>query len=258
MKTLRQLRHIPIIFSLFAAALLAAPLASAQQSTPDPQDPLRTITVSGTGRVTTTPDAANIAFGIEATNDDLKPAQDEVTQNATSLTAMLKEQGIEEKDIQTAHYEIAPIPEYDRDGNYVGVEQYQVRMAIVVTVNDLDTLGTLMDLAVDNGATYVGGVSMFVSDPDPLISQARQAAMEDARTKAEEYATGANAEVVAIISVDETSSPMPTEQEFAAPTDAGSADMSEERAAPVPVSPGETEIIVTVYTVWQIQPAAGN
>jgi uncharacterized protein YggE len=242
-----------LVLSVIALLLAVTPIASAQ--TPVPQEPLRTISVSGTGRVTAAPDAASIMFGIESRNEALALAQDEVTQNTESLTAVLLENGIAQDDILTSSYDVFPVNEYDRNGNFVGVDHYQVTLVLSVTVRDLDQVGTLLDAGVTAGATYVGGISFFVADPGPYMSQAREAAVTDARTKADQYAQLSGAIITGVFSIEETSAPLPAAQEF--DMAAAAAAPTEEASRSVPVSPGSTEIIVTIDVVYTIEPGNG-
>lgn len=241
-----------LVAAFFALMLAVAPLTSAQ--TPIPVEPLRTISVSGTGRVTAAPDTASVMFGIESRNEALALAQDEVTRNAEALTAMLLENGIAQDDILTASYDVFPVNEYDRNGNFVGVDHYQVTLTIAVTVRDLEQVGTLLDQGVTAGATFVGGISFYVADPGPYMSQAREAAVTDARTKADQYAQLSGAIITGVFSINETSAPMPAVQEFAM-QDAAAA--SDEVARSVPVSPGTTEIVVMIEVVYTIDPGNG-
>lgn len=243
-----------LVLVAFAIVLAATPLASAQ--TPVPADSLRIISVSGIGRVSAAPDAASVMFGIESRNEALALAQDEVTENAESLTAMLLESGIAEEDILTASYDVFPVNEYDRNGNFVGVDHYQVTLNLSVTVRDLDLVGTLLDEAVTAGATFVGGISFFVADPAPYMSQAREAAVADARVKADQYAQLSGAVITGVFSIQETSAPMPAVQEFDM-SDAVMAEASDSASRAVPVSPGQTEIIVMIDVVYTIEPGNG-
>jgi uncharacterized protein YggE len=241
-----------ILFA-FTMMLAAAPAATAQ--TPVPAEIIRTISVTGTGRVNASPDAASVMFGIESRNEALAVAQDDVTENAERLTAMLLEKGIAEKDILTSSYDVFPVNEYDRNGNFVGVDHYQVTLSLSVTVRDLDMVGTLLDEGVTAGATFVGGISFFVADPAPYMEQAREAAVNDARVKADQYAQLSGSIITGVYSIEEMSSPMPAAQDFPMMDMAESDSAGASRA--VPVSPGQTEIVVTIDVVYSIEPGNG-
>ena len=243
------------LVAFFALALFFAPLAGAQEG-PTP-DSLRLISVSGEGRVTAEPDTASVMFGIESRNEALALAQDEVSESAETLTAMLVENGIAEDDIRTSSYDVVPVNEYDRNGNFVGVEHYMVTLSITVKIRDLDQVGTILDEGVTAGATYVGGISFYVDDPSPYMAQAREAAVNDARTKADEYARLSGAIITGVFSLRETSAPAPAAQDFYMEDAVVAADSAESPARSVPVSPGTTEIVVNIDVVYTIEPGNG-
>lgn len=254
-KTGVWLRAVPFTLLTLALLVTAVPAASAQDSAPT-VDSLRLISVSGEGRVTASPDTARVMFGVESRNKELSTAQDEVTANVEKLSAMLVENGVAEDDIRTASYDVYPVNEYDRNGNVVGIDYYQVTLSLDVTIRDLEQVGTLLDQGVANGATYIGGISFFVDDPSPYMAQAREAAVNDARTKADEYARLSGAIITGVFSLDETSAPSPAAQDYVM-SDAVMASAPEEASRSVPVSPGTTEIVVTIQVVYTIEPGNG-
>lgn len=250
---IRKLR-IAAIAILASMSLIATPMVSASENyVPD-----RTIATTGTGIVNVEPDMASFSVGMEARNDDLKPAQDEVTEEANAITAMLLEKGVAEEDIVTSSYQVTPENKYDRNGNFVEIEHYVVRMSINITVNDIDLVGELLDQTVALGADYVSKISFSVSDPDPHIQEARKLAIADAKQKAEDYALGSDSNLTGLFSLYESTSPQPTARDAAAPTimSMEDADVSMEsaEAAPVDVSAGTTTIVVRIETVWTIEP----
>lgn len=249
-----RLRTIPLTLLAFAMLLIAAPAATAQDASPT-VDSLRLISVSGEGRITASPDTARVMFGVESRNKELATAQDEVTANVEKLSAMLVENGVAKDDIRTASYDVYPVNEYDRNGNVVGIDYYQVTLSLDVTIRDLEQVGTLLDQGVTSGATYIGGISFFVDDPSPYMAQAREAAVNDARTKADEYARLSGAIITGVFSLNEISAPSPVAQDYMM-SDAVMA-APEEPARSVPVSPGTTEIVVTIQVVYTIEPGNG-
>ena len=252
---IRKLK-LAAVATLASLSLIATPLVSAQDAgmLPEPQ---RTISTSGTGIVTVEPDMATFSVGMEARNEDLKPAQDEVTNEANAITAMLLERGVAEEDIRTSSYRITPENKYDFNGNFVEIENYVVTMSISITVHDIDLVGELLDESVALGAEYVSNISFGVSDPDPYIQQARQAAIADAKLKAEDYAVGSDSTLTGLFSLYESSSPQPTAKDggMDAPVMAEAAmDSSARESAPVDVSAGTTTIVVRVEVTWTVEP----
>jgi len=252
--TARFATLVPLVTAvLLAAGLLWAPGASAQTPVPG-QVELSTITVSGTGTVNVTPDTASVTLGVETQDKSLKVAQDDASTRIGAVTDVLIKAGIAKEDIQTSSYNVYPIPRYDDNGNYRGVQGYQVSTTLTVIVRDTDLLGSLLDEAVAAGANAVYGISFYVDDPSGPASRARALAVQDARAKADEYAEAGGVVIVGVHTIRETSAPAPKAQEYAV----GAADAESARAgAPVPISVGSTEIRVDVEIVFEIQQANG-
>ena len=248
----------PFLISVLVSIVALMPSVAAAQPTPVAGETIRTITVNGTGVVSTTPDTASVMLGIRSTNESLQTAQDDVTRRLTGVTQTLTEAGIAEEDIATAQYTITPIPEYDRNGNYKGIQQYEVSVGLTVTVHDLDLLGTLLDSTVNAGVNDVWGISMYVDDTSAAASEARDAAMADARARAEEYARAEGLLITGVYSINELSAPEPksTRMDAAMDVDYESASGAAE-AMPVPISPGSTEIRVDVQVVYEIEQGNG-
>jgi len=240
---------------LMGLALVFSPLVSAQTPESGQETVTRTISVSGTGVVKLDPDTASISLGVIANDESLEVAQETVTTGLAAITQSLTDAGIAAEDVQTTSYNVYPVPEYDRDGNYVGVERYEVSAGLTVIVRDIDSVGTVLDDAVEAGANNVWGISFYVDDPSSAASQARQAAVEDARAKADELATAGGMVVVNIVSINESFAPEATSREFDYP--AADMEAAGSGGSAVPVSPGQTEVRVEVQIVFEIVAAAG-
>lgn len=245
-----------LITMLALVALMATPFMAAAD---EPTEIIRTISTSGEGVVKVEPDAASFSVGIEARNEELELAQEEATNETNAIMEMLRGEGLEDKDIVTSGYQVEPVEKRDRNGNFVEIESYVVRVAITITVNDIEAVGGLLDQTVSLGADYVSRINFFVSDPDPYIQEARKLAIADARQKAEDYALGSNSDLTGLYTLYESSSPSPTARDSGAPEPAAEpmrADMSEaEKVNPVEVSAGSTTITVRVDTTWTIEPS---
>lgn len=255
-----MIKHLRLVaLATFALlTMVASPLVSAQEDASYYPEPQRTISTTGVGVVTAEPDIARFSVGLEARNEQLKPAQDEVTNESVAITDMLKAAGIEDKDIVTSSYQVTPVNKYDRNGNFVSIESYLVQMSISVTVRDITIVGDLLDQSVGLGADYVSSIQFSVADPDPYIREARQAAIADAKTKAEDYAVGSDSSLTGLFSLYESSSPAPTAREGGGFEEMEAAPaMAEDSSAeknPVEISAGSTTFVVRVETTWTIEP----
>lgn len=243
------------VFSL-SMLMLATFLPSARaQSTPEPEAAIRTIAVAGEGIVKLDPDTADVSLTVQSISKSLKSAQDNVTEDLASVTEVLTGAGVAADDIVTASYDIHPQNEYDDNGNFKGISGYTVSATLTVTIRDITTVGSILDAAVTGGATGVNGISFYTADPSAPAAQARDLAIADARTKADQMATSAGVQITGVYSITESSAPPPQPYEYEA-ADAAVASGSAE-ASRVPISPGQSEIRVTVQVVFEIEQANG-
>jgi len=250
----RRLRFF--LLGLIALTTFAAgPSLTMAQSTPSPMENPRTISVGGTGIVTVDPDLATITIGAQNQSKSLATAQEENSTAITTVTKVLTDSGIETKDIQTSGYTINPVTKYDDNGNYAGIIGYQVDTVLSVTVRDITKVGTLLDAVVSAGANQVLGVSFSVADPAKPTSEARKAAVDDARAKADELAQASGVVVTGVLSIQETSAPMPKAQDFGAAASAPSDSSGVARQ--VSISPGSSDLEVDVQIVFEVSAANG-
>ena len=160
----------------------------------------RTIVVSGEGEVTVQADLARVTVGVETSGADLTQAQAENAGRTQAVLDRLKALGIAERDLETVNYHIAP--QYERDGNTV--TGYQVTNLVRATVRDLGRLGEIIDAAVAAGANRVHGITFDVSDREDALRRAREAAVQDARTEAEQLAQAAGVQLGEVVTISES------------------------------------------------------
>ncbi len=228
---------------LVLATLLTAcgPFSIAVQ----PQPPQRTITVTGTGKVTLTPDIAYISIGVHTENASATTAVAGNNTQAQAVIAAIKGFGVADKDIQTTDFSINPQQQTDSNGKVTGI-LYVVDNTVYVTVRDLSKLGDLLDSTVNAGANNINSIQFDVADKTSALSQARLAAVADARKQADELtkATGVTLDAVQTISYYDTTAPVTVQYARAE---------SMAPAANVPIQAGSMQIYTTVTIVYGLK-----
>jgi uncharacterized protein len=194
-----------------------------------------TITVTGTGIVTSVPDQADFTFGVSTTAATATAALAADSSQMRRLIDALKKQGIAARDIQTA--EVSLSPNTNANGNRV--IGYTASNSVTARIRKLANAGPVVDAAVRAGANEVGGPSLTSADANALYRRALKAAIANARGKAATIAGAARLKLGAIRSVDESSSSVTP---FAKTLPSAAASSS------TPVQPGtiQTEADVTV------------
>lgn len=104
--------------------------------------------------------------------------------------------------LETTGYRLDP--RYRQDRNREGPPEivgYQAVNRVVVTVEDVELVGPVLDAALDAGANRVAGLSFFASDTESARLDAVRTATEQARREAEVVAEAMGMEIVGVASV---------------------------------------------------------
>jgi uncharacterized protein YggE len=236
-----------IVTGLLFAAIASPALAPRLILATDPASAgEHTISVSGTGRVFLTPDIADLRLGVTTTAKTVNEAS---ATNATSMTAViaaLKALGIADRDIQTTTLSLGPVYDYATNTNPPRLTGYTLTNAVAVTIRDLEVAGDAIDDALAAGATTLDSITFRVADQTSAEKHAREAAMAEAKAKAQTLAAAAGVSIDSVASVSETVAPIPYPVYYGAMAEAVARD------AATPVEAGTNEVSVTVAVVYVI------
>lgn len=216
---------------------------SNQFMTQEPDDEeLRTVQVSGVGEGQVEPDTAVVILGVETQDETAQTALEENNAGMQALLDTLVEAGAPPENIQTRTIRLTPRYEFNETNNSTTLTGYTASNFVEVRTEDLQTLGVLLDRAVNAGANTIEGIRFEVSDPGNAIDQVRETAVENARHKAEQLATLTGAILGPILEIRESSSPpAPLVRQIESPA---------ESVASVAVSPGTQTVSVLVEVTW--------
>ena len=207
------------------------------------------IWVNGEGKITVAPDVANLSLGVQVEAASLTEANQKAAAAMDALINALKAQGIADKDIKTQYFNIYPVYDYDKDTGRATIRGYQVSNSVEVKVRVIANAGKIIDaaVAVAGDAVRVNNIYFSVDNPSVAMDQARELALLDAKAKAEQIArvTGVSLGQVSFVS-DSTSSG----GRIVAPSFDSKAGAE---GAATPILPGETDLVVTVQVIYNIQ-----
>lgn len=143
----------------------------------------RNIQVTANGEATAEPDRATIRVAVTATGEDPETVRDDLATSDEELRTALTDWGLDEEDIRTARYDVRETRKSrenpDRD-EYQGVHQYAIE------INDVDTVGEVIDVAVDAGADEVQRIEFGLSEERER--EVREDAIENAMSNADDDA----------------------------------------------------------------------
>jgi uncharacterized protein len=162
----------------------------------------RTITVNGTGIVTSVPNQADFTFGVSTNASTATAALTANAKQMSKVIGVLKALGIADRNIQTAQISITP------NTNQAGttVVNYTATNSVTARTGNIATSGKIIDGVVRAGANLVGGPSLTASDQQALSRRALKAAIADARARALVIAGAAHVKLGRVLSVTEASS----------------------------------------------------
>lgn len=163
---------------------------------------IRSLNVSGTGRVTLVPDIATINIGVRTESEKVTDALDGNTAQANAISNVLQDLGVEEKDIQTSNFNVYPTERYDPMTGQVEGRYFVVENTVNVTVRNLSSLGEVLSAVVEAGANTIYGINFNVDDRNAAIAEARQLAIADAQAKAQTIAEAAGVQLGELININ--------------------------------------------------------
>jgi uncharacterized protein YggE len=176
------------------ALTLSSGSATANQSTSGE----KSVGVSATGEIEAQPDQAIVRVAVTATGNDSTAVREELASQTESLRSSLLDYGLSEDAIRTAHYDIR---QEHRERRQEGASApYRGYHVFELTVQETSAAGEVVDVAVNNGADRVAGVSFTLSDEkrEELHQQALTKAMENARTRADTLAAAGDITVTGV------------------------------------------------------------
>lgn len=218
-----------------------------------PPSAYRSFVASGEGKVTIVPDIAQFSASVITQGGvDLKSLQQQNSQQMNDVTAFLKSENIDAKDIQTQGYDISPRYQYyscsqNKPCPPPDIVGYSVTQTASIKVRDFSKIGDILSGVVTHGANSVSQLTFTVDDMDSVRSEARAQAIEKAQAQAVAVAQAAGFKLGKLLSVDETGPSIPTPM-YAYGMGGGPASS----VAPS-ISPGSQEITVDLNLRYEIR-----
>ena len=164
----------------------------------------RTISIDGTSTLKMAPDKATVNVRIETTAKDAKEAS---AQNAVIMNKIqnsLMALSITKDKMKTTNYSLSP--NYDYSSGKSKLNGYTVSNEILVTVDDIDKVGNVIDTSINAGANSIGSVEFSLKDSTAYKEKALREAVLDARSKADTIAAALGKTIVNVQSVSANNS----------------------------------------------------
>jgi uncharacterized protein len=234
---MRWIRIAGLGLLLLAAAAVAG--IGRPEAAGGADEPREGITVTGVGRVETTPNEALFSLGVSTDGATARAALAANSEAMRRVLAALDAAGIDDKDVRTETVSVGP----DYDGQ--SSSGYTARNSVSVRIRDLAKAAAVLDAASRAGANEVYGPTLTRSDREQLEAKALEDAVANARKRAEALAEAAGVRVGSVTAIVEGSNgtPQPWLIERAAA----------DTVASTPIKPGTEEIQTSVSVTFAIE-----
>ncbi|MFB6280757.1 MAG: SIMPL domain-containing protein [Haloferacaceae archaeon] len=251
------MRRQTLIAAGLAVMLLVAGCSAGTGSSGTEGTEGRTIQVVGSGSAEGEPNQAVVDVAVVETADDAAAARRKLAENVSRMRTALESIGIEDDQVTTRRYDIDRDLRRPRREGGEPRTRYRAVHAFEITLSEIDRVGTVIDTAVRNGASQVENIEFTLSTDRrrQLERSARDAAMANAREKAEDIAASANLTVTGVRTVRTGGGEAPRSVESGA---AAAATPTATLAAPSDVEAGPVTVVVTVRVVYDAAPAEGT
>lgn len=234
-------------FALAAALIGVLTLAALPVGAQDIAD---TITVTGTGSVTGTPDIAEINIGVRTVNAEVSAAFALTNQTVQNVINAVTGAGVAREDVRTISIYAYVRENYPNGFPEPGVDpqrSYEVTNDLRITVRNADTVGDVIAAAVAAGANNLYGLSFRFSNQEELEQQARAEAVANARAQAEELAGLTNVQLGEVVVIREAGGGGGLEPvQFAAMGGGGGG------GGGAPVEPGQLTVSAQIQMTYRI------
>ncbi|MBV9870816.1 MAG: SIMPL domain-containing protein [Frankiaceae bacterium] len=207
-----------------------------------------TVSVSGTGSVEGVPDTLVASLRVHSpVFSSVQDALNNVATNTRTVIDRLANNGVKRADIKST--DLSLNPHYDNNGNQDG---YDASEALRVRITPLTKVGQVITAAVPpktGNSVSINGLSFDISDNSSLLDGAREAAFNNAKAAADQYAKLGGRTLDHVVSIKaqvHNASPI-----YAASAGTATVLDSFKRIA-APIRPGQKKISVTVKVVWAL------
>lgn len=227
--------------------LLISATAVFAQTPSIPIPPPETVSVSGIGRSSVTPDRFSFNVGVQTVGLTVDDAVAENNKRVAAVIAALKAAGAQDKDIQTRDFNIWPQQDH-QEGRQPRITGYQVMNNVNVRSTKVADAGRLLGIAIGAGVNTSSGINFENSDPARGRDQGLRSAFDDAKAKATLLAQAAGRSLGRVLMVSEGLQSAPPQ-----PYAMQRSMAMEARVGNVPVEAGSEEQTYTVSVTFELR-----
>jgi uncharacterized protein len=237
--------RVRIVAVVAVLSLVFASAAVADASSPS------TLKVDGSGSVMVTPDVASLSVSVSRSAPRSAVALSAANLRVGEIVAAVRAAGVPKAGIQTNSIDVS------RGTVRVGPHKHQHRVRRYTATESLSItsttsiVGRVIDAATRAGADSIDGPDFSFSDPSAGVVSATNAALADARRRADAAAAALGYRVSGVQSID-----LNPQSTVVSPVSAGGAapGATSTPTTPTIIHPGAEEVDATVDIVYTIAP----
>lgn len=205
------------------------------------QEHVNTVSVIGTGTVSTVPDKVMINSRIEHSGKSAIEVKKQNDKVVNDVIKYLKSQGIASQNIQTEYMRLNKEINYNTKDTF-----YSANQALSIELQDLKKYEDIMSGLLNSGLNRIDGIEFMTSKKEALQSEARKKAVLDAQMKAKEYAEALGQNIGKAIKISEiqTDHYQPVYRVM---------EMKQDSSQQETIAPGEMEVRVKVSVDFLLQ-----
>lgn len=194
------------------------------------------VEVTGSGAATAVPDVVVLDTRVQAEAPDVATALAQAASRVAAALQAAADHGVADRDRRTSGMGVNP--RWDREGQRV--VGYTAHHAVRLVIRDRERVGDVIGAMAGAAGDAFGldAVTLEVADPAPLLVRARGAAFEDARSRADQYASLAGRPLGPVLRVTEGGGYAPPTPRFA--------KAAMDLAGGMPVEAGESTMTASV------------
>ena len=215
-----------------------------------------TVTVRGEALVPGEPDEAHVFLEIKAIEKTPQRAMADASERSARLQAIFADLDVPESARSTSGISLSEETEWDGKSGRRKHLGYRASNRITVRLEDVETVARLVGEATDKCEAIVRGPSWQIALANPARTEAFRAAAEDARRKAEAYASALGVTLGDVLSVIEPGLAVRTHQRHEivpAPAAAPAPQASRAPAPEIHVEAGALDIPAAVEVTFALE-----
>jgi uncharacterized protein YggE len=206
-----------------------------------------TIFVTGVGEAIGEPDVAIINLGVNITGPQVVTAVDDANAIIDAIGSAVQALDVDAQDVTTISFNVWPEYRWDPDtGQQTDDVNYHVDSTVRVVVRQVETMGEIISAGLEAGANNVYGIEFNIQETSALEAEARTAAVEDARARAESLAAEMGVTVGAPLSISENSYATP----YVSPIMENASGLGGGGGAPI--NPGQMTVQIQVTVTFEL------